>query len=97
MSSGSPDPRFAFLTDRDLQDVIWRMARKRTRNRTDADDVRNGAFALAMRLVVAGKGPAETKRERGWMCQVLRSNALSAWRKEGRDGEPPRDPTVADE
>jgi hypothetical protein len=91
MPAPSDDPRFAFLRDPDLYDFMGRLGLKLTRDETEAEDVRNGAYTVAMQLVLAGKGPRVKAAERGWMCHVLKNHAHSEWRKK-RGSAPPVDP-----
>ncbi|HEY5243524.1 MAG TPA: hypothetical protein VIJ22_18720, partial [Polyangiaceae bacterium] len=81
---GPSDSRFAFLRDPDLYDLVRRLALKRVRNEALADDIRNGAYLVAMHLVIEGKGP-KPGMERGWMCCVARNHTHEVLRalKEG--------------
>jgi len=79
------DTRFVFLRDPDLYDLVFRVASKFFHDEPDAEDVRQGAYALAMRLVLSGRGP-RGGFERGWMCRVTKNHAYSELRKrKGRE------------
>jgi hypothetical protein len=85
----SADARFAFLGDKDLYDLLLRIAFKYFRQDADAEDVRQGACVLALHLILAGRVPTPGY-ERGWMCRVLKNHARNELRKRtGR--EPPVD------
>ena len=73
------DARFAFLRDPDLYNLVLRVVRKRVRDEALADDIRQGAYVVAMHLVRAGKDP-KPGTERGWMCRVARNHVFEALR-----------------
>jgi DNA-directed RNA polymerase specialized sigma24 family protein len=81
------DARFAFLRDPDLCDLVGRLALKRVRHEAFADDVRNGAYVVAMQLVLGGRGP-KPGTERGWLCRVARNHTFEALRAR-KDEEKP--------
>jgi hypothetical protein len=81
------DARFAFLRDPDLYDLVGRLALKRVRHEAFADDVRNGAYVVAMQLVLGGRGP-KPGTERGWLCRVARNHTFEALRAR-KDEEKP--------
>ena len=88
MPSQPPDARSAFLNNADLFDFMGKLARKIVRDEHQAKDVRNGAYEVALHLVVAGKGPSDDpKHRRAWMCTVLKRHASEEWRKQ-RSVEP---------
>ena len=73
------DARFAFLHDRDLYDLVGRLTLKIVRDETFAEDIRQGAYIVAMCLVRAGRGP-RPGIERGWMCRVARNRTYAELR-----------------
>jgi DNA-directed RNA polymerase specialized sigma24 family protein len=77
---------FAILADPDLFDLLVRLARKYFREEADAEDVRQGAYAVAAELLVEGRPPREGF-ERGWMCRVLRNHALEKLRERKEERE----------
>jgi len=78
------DARFAFLRDPDLYDLVGRLALKKVGEEAFAEDIRQGAYVIAMQLVLEGKGP-KPGTERGWMCRVARNHTFEALR--ARKGE----------
>jgi len=83
------DARFAFLRDPDLYDLVVRIAMKMVRDAVFAEDIRQGAYVVAMVLVREGKGP-RPGTERGWMCRVTRNHTYEALRAR-KSEEPPLD------
>lgn len=73
------DARSAFLHDRDLYDLVGRLTLKMVRDETFAEDIRQGAYLVAMYLVRAGRGPRPGV-ERGWMCRVARNRTYAELR-----------------
>ena len=74
------DARFAFLRDPDLYDLVVRVALRIVRDETFAEDIRQGAYVVAMQLVLAGRGP-KPGMERGWMCRVTKNHTFAELRR----------------
>jgi hypothetical protein len=81
------DARFAFLRDPDLYDLVGRLALKKVRDEAFAEDIRQGAYVVAMQLVLAGRGP-KGGTERGWMCRVARNHTYEALRARTAEEKP---------
>jgi hypothetical protein len=81
------DARFAFLRDPDLYDLVFRLALKRVRDEAFAEDVRQGAYVVAMQLVLGGRGP-KPGTERGWMCRVARNHTFAGLRARKEEERP---------
>ena len=75
----SSDARFAFLRDPDLYDLVGRLALKRVHEEPLAEDIRQGAYVVAMHLVLEGKTP-KPGTDRGWMCRVARNHTFEVLR-----------------
>jgi hypothetical protein len=81
------DARFAFLRDPDLYDLIGRLALRMCGDEAFAEDIQNGAYVVAMELVLRGRGP-KPGTERGWMCCVLRNHAHEEFRRRKKEAQP---------
>jgi DNA-directed RNA polymerase specialized sigma24 family protein len=82
------DARFAFLHDPDLYDLVGRLIFKWVRgDEAFAEDVRHGAYVVAMQLVLGERRP-KPGTERGWMCRVARNHTHEAFRRR-KEEEPP--------
>ena len=57
------------------------------RDEAFAEDIRQGAYVVAMKLVLAGKGP-RPGTERGWMCRVTRNHAYAELRRRKQGDKP---------
>ncbi len=82
------DPRFAFLQDPDLYDLVGRLALKIVGDVAFAEDIRNGAYVVAMQLVLMQRTP-RPGMERGWMCRVARNHTYAEIRRRKKKEEPP--------
>ena len=70
------DARFAFLRDPDLYDLVGRLALRTVRDEAFAEDIRQGAYVVAMQLVLRVRAP-KPGMERGWMCRVTRNHTYA--------------------
>jgi Sigma-70 region 2 len=83
-----PDPRLAFLRDPDLYDLVGRLALRMVRDEAFAEDIRQGAYVVAIQLVRRGRGP-RPGMERGWMCRVTRNHTYAELRRRKMKDVPP--------
>jgi len=83
------DDRYAFLRDPDLYDLVKRVVLRIVRgDEAFAEDIRQGAYEVAMRLVRMGRGP-KPGMGRGWMCRVTKFHAFAEIRRRKMKEEPP--------
>jgi len=89
------DARFAFLRDPDLYDLVGRLGLRMVRDEAFANDIRQGAYVVAMQLVLGGKGP-RPGTERGWTCRVARFHAYEELRRRKEEEKPHEDDEAPD-
>src|SRR5271165_2329143 len=82
------DARFALLRGPDLYDLVLRVALRIVRDPAFAEDIRQGAYVVAMQLVLRGRGP-RPGMERAWMCRVTRNHVYTELRRRKKKEEPP--------
>src|SRR5580692_7972374 len=81
------DVRFAFLRDPDLYDLVGRLAMRMVRDEAFAEDIRQGAYVVAMQLVLRLR-PPRPGTERGWMCRVARNHGYAELRRRKQEDKP---------